>query len=465
MQPLTYGLKEFFEAGLGIDRSAFDAVAPKLDAARREVLLDLERVRSAGGVQGREEALDPNFIELPRELLSEHSARGPESTLARIESCAARMSSLADAVVVVGIGGSYLGARSVFDSLCHPFHNELAPEKRNGRPRIYFAGNNVDNDSTQALLDTLRSRSEPGKRFGIVVVSKSGGTIEPLIAFRIFLRELQESLASGRDMVGKLVAAVTGPGSELARVAGALGCEDVFDVPDHVGGRFSVLSAVGLLPAALMGVDIFGLLRGAEFATERFKLAPAGQNTALDYAGICHIAEQQCGATIRVLATWYAPLESFGFWYDQLLSESLGKSGTGATPITVVNTRDLHSRGQQHQDGRRDKLITNLVVDRVRWEPLPVGRSEHDLSNLNDFAKKTLPRIMDAAHVGTNQAYREDKRLTIDLRVPRMDAASLGQLYQTFMLATVVEGRLIGINPYGQPGVEAYKRNMRAALR
>jgi glucose-6-phosphate isomerase len=459
MEPLSYGLDEFFSAGLGIERGTFERETLALERARKEVLLDLERVRSDG------EALDPNFIGLPARFLAEHNTLGPNSTLARIERCAARMSALADAVVVIGIGGSYLGARSIFEALCHTFHNELPPEKRGGRPRIYFAGYNVDNDSTQALLDALRSRSGPGKRWGIVVVSKSGGTIEPLIAFRIFLRELQTSLKGEPELVGRLIAAVTGPGSELSRVAAGLGCEDTFDVPDGVGGRFSVLSAVGLLPAALMGVDIFGLLRGAEFAAERFKSAPPGQNPALDYAGLCHIAERQLGATIRVLSTWYAPLESFGFWYDQLLSESLGKSGVGTTPITVVNTRDLHSRGQQHQEGRRDKIITNLVVGRGRWEPLPVGRSEHDLSNLNDFADKTLPRVMDAAHLGTGQAYREDRRLTIDLRVPRMDAASLGQLYQTFMLATVTEGRLIGINPYGQPGVEAYKRNMRAALR
>ena len=152
-------------------------------------------------------------------------------------------------------------------------------------------------------------------------------------------------------------------------------------------------------------------------------------------------------------------------WYDQLLAESLGKQERGALPLTVVNTRDLHSRGQQHQEGKRDKLITNLIVDRPRGEPVRIGRSELDQDGLNELADKTLPDVLAAAIAGTNQAYRDDNRPTADLRLPRLDEYTLGQLFQMMMLATVVEGRLIGINPYGQPGVEAYKKNMNAILR
>jgi glucose-6-phosphate isomerase len=154
-----------------------------------------------------------------------------------------------------------------------------------------------------------------------------------------------------------------------------------------------------------------------------------------------------------------------GFWYDQLLAESLGKEERGALPLTVVNTRDLHSRGQQHQEGRRDKLITNLIVEHVDREPIRVGKSERDQDELNELADKSIGDIMSAAIEGTNQAYREAHRPTADLRLPRLDEYSLGQFFQMMMLATVVEGRLIGINPYGQPGVEAYKKNMNAILR
>ena len=198
---------------------------------------------------------------------------------------------------------------------------------------------------------------------------------------------------------------------------------------------------------------------------ERFRTAPPRENPALDYAGVCRLMEIRRGATIRVLSTWGKRLEAVGLWYDQLLAESLGKNAQGATPLTVVNTRDLHSRGQQHQEGRRDKLITNLVVQQPERPPLRIEKSSLNQDKLNDLAGKTLPDILSAALAGTNKAYAEDHRPTADIRLPRLDEASLGQLLQMLMIATVVEGRLAGINPYGQPGVEAYKRNMNAILR
>ena len=166
-----------------------------------------------------------------------------------------------------------------------------------------------------------------------------------------------------------------------------------------------------------------------------------------------------------MLATWGKHLEAFGFWYDQLLAESLGKQERGALPLTVVNTRDLHSRGQQHQEGKRDKLITNLIVERSRGDAVPVGRANSIRTGSTSCADKTMPEIMSAAIAGTNKAYRDDNRPTADIRLPRLDEYTLGQLFQMMMIATAVEGRLIGINPYGQPGVEAYKRNMNAILR
>lgn len=169
---------------------------------------------------------------------------------------------------------------------------------------------------------------------------------------------------------------------------------------------------------------------------------------------------------MRVLASWSKFLEAAGLWYDQLLAESLGKNEQqGATPLTVVNTRDLHSRGQQHQEGRRDKLITNLVVDHPTREPLAVGHSEFDQDQLNELADKKLPEIMTAAIQGTNLAYANAQRPTADLHLPQLNPAVMGQFFQMMMLATVAEGRLIGVNPYGQPGVEAYKKHMNSFLR
>jgi len=177
------------------------------------------------------------------------------------------------------------------------------------------------------------------------------------------------------------------------------------------------------------------------------------------------LMETMRGATIRVLSTWGKALEALGLWYDQLLSESLGKNGQGATPLTVVNTRDLHSRGQQHQEGRRDKLITNLIVDKPQRRIIALEKSNFDQDKLNELAGKTLPDILNAAIQGTNQAYAQDYRRTASIHLPQLDEVSLGQLLQMLMIATVAEGRLTGINPYGQPGVEAYKNNMNAILR
>ena len=185
----------------------------------------------------------------------------------------------------------------------------------------------------------------------------------------------------------------------------------------------------------------------------------------LQYVGVCHLMEEKRGCDIRLLSTWGKRLEAVGLWYDQLLAESIGKEEKGAMPLTVVNTRDLHSRGQQHQEGKRDKLITNVTVGTPATEPIAIGASKNNQDQLNELAEKTLADVLEAATAGTNQAYCEDGRPTATIALPRLDEHTVGQLLQMLMLATVVEGRLIGINPYGQPGVEAYKKNMNAILR
>ncbi len=199
--------------------------------------------------------------------------------------------------------------------------------------------------------------------------------------------------------------------------------------------------------------------------TEHFRTAPAAHNLILQYTAVSHLLERSRGAQIRVLQVWSKTLESLGLWYDQLLAESLGKTpDTGATPLTVVNTRNLHSRAQQHQEGRRDKAYTNLIVDRWRNDPVGIQLSELNQDGLNQLEGKSLVDVMNAAIAGTNKAYNDDNRPTADLRLPCVDEANLGQFLQMMMLATVVEGRLLGINPYGQPGVEAYKINMKNEL-
>ena len=389
------------------------------------------------------------------------------SELGRMLKTAYRLGQLVDRVVVLGIGGSYMGARALMDACCQPYFNELNRAQRGGRPRMYFEGNNVDNDATQGLLSLLgdgQAATSVDDRWAIVVISKSGGTLETAVAFRQFLSALRRSCAGDDQLLRQLIVPVTGKSGKLFDLATALGCPEIFCVPDGVGGRFSVLSPVGLLPAAILGLDVVRLLEGAVAMNEHFRSAPVEGNVVLQYVGVCRLLEKERDATIRVLSVWSKALEAVGLWYDQLLAESLGKDRQGATPITAVNTRDLHSRAQQHQEGRLDKLHTNLIVDQWRTDPLPVGESELNQDGLNKHAAKTLPDMMAAAIAGTNEAYREGGRPTADIHLPRVDEYCLGQFFQMMMLATVVEGRMMEINPYGQPGVEAYKKNMNRIL-
>jgi glucose-6-phosphate isomerase len=214
-----------------------------------------------------------------------------------------------------------------------------------------------------------------------------------------------------------------------------------------------------------MGLDIRALLLGAAAMTRRFLEEPFDRNPVLQYAAVNFLMAEEQGKDTRVLALWSKKLEALGLWYDQLLAESLGKQGRGPMPLTVVQTRDLHSRGQQHQEGNRDKLINNLIVKATKHSPIQIGMADRNEDDLNALSRKTLPDVLNAALLGTNQAYAEAARPTTDIVLPVLSEHTMGQLMQMLMLATVVEGRLMGINPYGQPGVEAYKKNMNRILR
>jgi glucose-6-phosphate isomerase len=214
-----------------------------------------------------------------------------------------------------------------------------------------------------------------------------------------------------------------------------------------------------------MGLDTRALLLGAAAMTKRFLEEPFERNPVLQFAAINHLMAEELGKTTRVMAVWSKKLEAVGWWYDQLLSESLGKQGQGSTPLTVVQSRDLHSRGQQHQEGTRDKIINNLYVRTPKHPPLLIGMADRNEDELNAISRKGFPDIMEAAFKGTNEAYYEAARPTADLILPVLSEHTMGQLLQMLMLATAVEGRLSGINPYGQPGVEAYKANMMRILK
>ena len=463
IEPLTYNPAAALIRSTGISKDMLEWLAPRLEAARNEVLDDLATWQAKGPVPRVKEPLDAGFIDLPERLLGEYAENPKASELGRIKAAGDHLAAHVDRLVVLGIGGSYMGARALFEACCHPYHNELSREARGKRPRIYFEGNNVDNDAIAGLIELVES--EPKQRWGIIVISKSGGTLETALSFRIFLDTMRRTYGDEPAKFNSLVVPVTGDKSRLRSLATAMGCPEMFPIPDGVGGRFSILTAVGLLPAAAMGIDIVRLLEGAAAVNRRFCNSSPGDNPVLDYVATCHLMETRRGANTRVLSTWGKGMEAMGLWYDQLLAESLGKDGQGALPLTVVNTQDLHSRGQQHQEGRRDKLITNLIADKCKQAAIEIKPSSLNQDRLNELAGKTVPDVLRAAYAGTNRAYEDDHRATAEIRLPALDEASLGQFFQMMMLATVVEGRLIGINPYGQPGVEAYKKHMNEFLR
>lgn len=469
MSLLRFDASGAINADYGITTEQLQSLYPRLESLRQGLVEHDSEQQSGGESPDGPQPLDAKFYRLPLEHLEQYRRHRDASELGRIFGLANTVIDDIDAVVILGIGGSHAGARALMDACCDPYHNELCRAARGSRPRMYFGGNNLDNDASQALLGRLNAGgygdTPAEERHAIVAVSKSGETLETAVALRQFLAQLNRRLGPEAERwLPRLVVPITGNDGKLPELAKAIGCEQIFSVPEAVGGRFSVLSAVGLLPSALLGLDCMKLLEGAVAMNRHFEAAPPRENVVLQYVAVNHLLSQTRDKSIRVLSVWSQELESFGLWHDQLLAESLGKAGMGVTPLTTVNTRDLHGRHQQHQQGRNDKVFNNLIVEKHRTDPLSVGSSVLNQDSLNDLAGKDLTEIMAAAIKVTNDALHAGGRPTTDITLPMIDTHFLGQLFQMLMIATVIEGRLLGVNPYGQPGVEQYKVNMRKNL-
>jgi glucose-6-phosphate isomerase len=432
-----------------------------------------------GQIAAEREIIDPKpdqplvqagFIDLPYRTLESHRRKAEASELGRVLSLAGRLREQVDRVVILGMGGSHLGARALFEALLPSYHNEMPVPSRMGRPRIYFEGNALDNDALQDLLDMLEIACvDPDlrdERWGVIAISKGGDALETAGALRVFRAEASRFYGSQSPRRRQLILPVTGTKSQLRDLCKADGYpdEDILTIPDNVCGRFSVFSPAGLLPAAVMGLDVRALLLGAVAMTKRFLEEPFERNPVLQFAAVNYLLSEEGQKPIRVLAVWSKKLEALGLWYDQLIAESLGKQGRGPTPITAVQTRDLLSRGQQLQEGVRDKMINNLLVKSSRAQPIPIGMADRNEDELNAISRKTYPDLAFASWQAASQAYRDVARPTADLILPALSEHSMGQLMQMLMLATVVEGRLMGINPYGEPGTKAYKQQMRTSL-
>jgi glucose-6-phosphate isomerase len=450
-----------------VSQAELRELTPRLMQVRGQVAAE----RELRQVPAELSPLDAGFIDLPQKCLDQYRRHADDSVLGRVLIQAARLRDDVDRLVVLGVGGSYLGARALLEALKSAHHNELPEEARLGAPCYYFAGNHLDNDALQDLLDLLQTTCvEPDlrpERWGVLVISRSGDTLETAAAYRVFRKEAVDYYGNHWERLRQLIVPITGTSGKLRELCQADGYKDeeIFAIPDGVGGRFSVFTPVGLLPAAVLGLDVRALLLGAAAMTRRFLEEPFERNPVLQYAGLNHLLTARHGKSIRVLSVWSKKLEAVGLWYDQLVAESLAKQGQGPTPLTAVQTRDLHSRGQQFQEGARDKVINNIVVKTPKAPPIMIGMADRNQDDLNQYSRKGLPDLLDAAQRATSQAHADVARPTADITLPTLSEHVLGQLLQMLMLATVIEGRLMGINPYGQPGVEAYKRNMKALLR
>jgi glucose-6-phosphate isomerase len=442
-------------------------MVPRLLQCRSQVAAERE-MRS---VPLEMQPLEPAFIDLPQTLLDQHRRKGDASELGRTLALAGKLRDQADRVVVLGQGGACLAARALFEALRSAYHNELPAEARLGVPRVYFAGDSGDNDALQDLLDLLQitcvdpeSREE---RWAVVSVGTTVPTLDPAVALRVFRREAVEYYGLRSPWNTQLFAAVAGAAGPLRELFAAHGHDEttILTVPDNVGERFAAFTPSGLLPAALAGLDVRALLLGAAAMTRRFLEEPFERNPVLQMVAVNHLAYEELHKPVRVLAVWSQKLEGVGRFYDRLVTESLGKQGRGPTPLTVVQTRELYARGQHLQEGPRDQLVNNLVLHHPRGVPIQVQMADHNEDELNVYARKTLPDLTAAAHRAAAEACFAAARPSADLVVPTLSEHTLGQLLQLLMLATVVEGRLMGLNPYSHPGADSAHRRLHAALR
>lgn len=373
---------------------------------------------------------------------------------ARIKKAAERIQSDSEVLVVIGIGGSYLGARAAIEFLRHGFYNNLPKEVRK-TPEIYYAGNSISGTYLKGLIDVIGDRD-----FSVNIISKSGTTTEPAIAFRVF-KEMLEKKYGKKGAAKRIYATTDKAKGALKNLATEEGYE-TFVVPDDVGGRFSVLTAVGLLPIAVSGADIDKLMEGAAEGRKLALEKSFEENDSLQYAAIRNILLRK-GKAIEVLADYEPSLHYVAEWWKQLYGESEGKDQKGLFPASVDLTTDLHSMGQFIQDGSRIMFETVLNIEKSR-ETVVINEEPVDLDGLNYLAGKDMDFVNKSAMNGTVLAHTDGNVPNLMVKIPEQNEFYLGELFYFFEFAVGISGYLLGVNPFNQPGVESYKKNMFALL-
>jgi glucose-6-phosphate isomerase len=373
---------------------------------------------------------------------------------ARIKQAAEKIKSDSDVLLVVGIGGSYLGARAAIEALTHSFFNVLSKENRQA-PQVFFVGNSISAPYLNQLMDAIK-----GKDVSVNVISKSGTTTEPAIAFRILKKHLEEKY--GAEEARKRIYATTDKEKGALKTLASKEGYASFVIPDDVGGRFSVLTAVGLLPIAAAGVDIDSIMSGAKQAQEELSNPNIQENPAYQYAAVRNVLYNK-GKTIELLVNYEPALQYFSEWWKQLFGESEGKDLKGLFPASANFSTDLHSLGQYVQEGRRD-LFETVVQVKQPVSDVTIEAEEEDLDGLNYLAGQTVDQVNRKALQGTLLAHTDGDVPNLVVEVPALDPFSFGYLVYFFEKACAISGYLLGVNPFDQPGVEAYKKNMFALL-
>lgn len=422
---------------------------------------------SKTGVQSHEVEYFKEQIAVAHKMLHEKTGAGNDflgwvdlpvdydkDEFARIQKAADKIKSDSDVLIVIGIGGSYLGARACIDALSHTFYNAISKEQRK-TPEIYYVGNNISGTYLSDLLDVCKD-----KDVSVNVISKSGTTTEPAIAFRVFKKFMEDKYGK-EEAKNRIFATTDKAKGALLTLAKEEGYE-TFVIPDDVGGRFSVLTAVGLLPIAAAGIDIAELMRGAADARSEYSNANVEENACYQYAAVRNALLRK-GKTTEVIVNYEPCLQYFGEWWKQLYGESEGKDGKGLYPSSVNFSTDLHSLGQYIQDGQRILFETVINVENPR-KNVTLQEEASDLDGLNYLAGKTMDFVNKQAYQGTILAHVDGGVPNVVINLPAIDAYNMGKLIYFFEKACGISGYLLGVNPFNQPGVEEYKKNMFALL-
>ena len=373
---------------------------------------------------------------------------------ARIQKAAKKIQSDSEVLLVIGIGGSYLGARAAIEFLRHSFYNNVSKEIRK-TPEIYYCGNNLSGTYLSQLIDVIGDRD-----FSVNIISKSGTTTEPAVAFRIFKEMLEKKY--GKEEAAKRIYATTDKAKGALKSLATEEGYETFVVPDDVGGRFSVLTAVGLLPIAVSGADITKLMEGAASMREVCLNKDFAENDSMKYAAVRNILLRK-GKSVEILCNYEPIFHYVAEWWKQLFGESEGKDQRGIFPAAVDLTTDLHSMGQFIQDGARIMFETVLNVEESPAE-IVLQKEDVDTDGMNYLAGKTVDFVNKSAMNGTILAHTDGSVPNLMVKIPAQDAYSLGQLFYFFEFACGVSGYILGVNPFNQPGVESYKKNMFALL-